>query len=177
MASHFPYGQVGPGLIQTQTDTPLFLPQTSTKTLFTIGGGPIKVEAIFGIVTTVIGAVANATKLQFVSTATSTAVDLCATADINALVAGAIYSVTGTLATGAVIVNSNLNQLALDQATSWNLGAGVIRVNTAGSDGGTGQIQWYIRYRPYATYTTINYRGGTGNLSGPPYATVTAAVS
>lgn len=177
MASHDPYGRIGPGLTRAITTPPLFLPQTSTKTLFTIAGGPIMVEAIFGIVTVVIGAVANATKLEYVSTATSTAVALDATSDINALAAGAIFSVTGTLATAAIIVSPNTNQLALDQATAWNIGAGVIRVNCAGSDGGTGKIQWYIRYRPYATFTPTNFQGGAGAGSGPPYSTIVAASS
>jgi len=167
--TNFPYGIGGPGIVQVVTTSPGTLPQTGNKTIFTVTGGPIVVEAVFGVVTTLIGAVANATKLQYFATGL-TAVDLCATADLNAAAVGTIFSLTGTLATGAIIVAPNVNSLALDQATKWNILPGIIRINTAGSDGGTGLMQWYIRFRPYANFT-IN---DPGPKSGIPVSLVTA---
>ena len=173
--TNFPYGIGGPGQLQTVATSPGTLPQTANKTIFTITGGPILVEAIFGVVIPVIGGVANATKLQYLSALSVadslSAVDLCATADVNALAKDAIYSIAGVLATGAIIVAPNVNQLALDQATRWNIMPGIIRINCAGSDGGTGIMQWYMRFRPYANFTIQN----PSPSSGIPVSLVTAA--
>ncbi len=147
-----PYGLDAPGLSMLGQTNPLALPQTTTKTIFTITGGPIWLQCIFGVVTTLVGAVANATKLQFVDTLTSTATDMCATSDINALVAGAFYNLVngfGTAATisgaaGIVIAGSVLTTAPM----ACFLQPGVIRINCAGSDGGTGRMQWFMRYIP-----------------------------
>ena len=58
------------------------LPQTTNAPIFTIAGGRVTVYLLVGEVTTIIQAQANATKLTAVPTAGS-AVDLCATVDIN----------------------------------------------------------------------------------------------
>src|SRR5260370_11534481 len=99
----FPYGLDAPGVAMLAQTKPFALPQTTTKTIFTITGGPIWLQCIFGVVTTLVGAVANATKLQFVDTLTSTATDMCATSDINALVAGAFYNLVNGFGTAATI--------------------------------------------------------------------------
>lgn len=156
MPANVPGGLLAPGFSTAVATSPLALPQTGTSSLFIVTG-TCRILQLYGIVTTVIGAVANATKLQFICTAPAlTAVDLCATADINALAAGAIYSITGTLATLATIVAPNTNGLALAQATGLNVTTGIIRVNTAGSDGGTGRIQWFIDYMPMNLATPTN---------------------
>jgi hypothetical protein len=172
--TNFPYGIAAPGIVQAVATSPLLPPQGTTGTIFTITGGPILVEQIFGIVRTVIGAHANATKLQYLAdNPVLTAVDLCATADINALAAGAIFSLTGTLATGAIIVSPNTNQLALGQATKWNLGTGVIRVNCVGSSV-TGAIQWFMMYRPYINATPLDPSAVLNSAGGNIVSVVTA---
>src|SRR5258708_3588303 len=80
------------------------LPQTTTSNIFTVSGD-VYVAMIQGVVTTIIGAVANATKLQAVCGALA-AVDLCATADINGLVAGAVYQPITSFATAASIAGT-----------------------------------------------------------------------
>src|SRR5216684_2147537 len=148
----FPYGIDSPGLGMMAQTNPLALPQTTTKNIFTITGGPIFVNVIFGVVTTLIGAVANATKLEYVDTLTSTAANLCGTADVNALVAGAFYNLVNGFGTGAVItVTTGLviaGSVLTTAPTAFIAQQGVIRVNCAGSDGGTGRIQWYMNYIP-----------------------------
>lgn len=165
MPANIPSGLLGPGLALACATSSLALPQTTTSNIFVITG-EVQVLNIFGKVTTAIGAVANATKLTYVGTGLA-ATDLCATADLNAAALGTVFSVTGTLATGAVIVSPNTKGLALAQATSWNLTPGVIRVDCAGSDGGTGRIKWYIQYRAYdlSTPTNLTPLIPTGNIT------------
>lgn len=147
----FPYGIGAPGLDMVAQTNPLTLPQTTTKTIFTIKGGPIRVRAMFGVVTTVVGAVANATKLQFLPTVpASTTLDLCATADINALAAGALYMLVTSFATAASIsLTSGAGPVAASTLiNNWIMTPGTVQINCAGSDGGTGLIQWYMVYAP-----------------------------
>ncbi len=157
---NFPPNQ--PGNVTIFRTIPLALPLSTTKVIFSFqnaigpgigsygAGGYAAVEIldIFGIVTTAIGAVANATKLQGLMDAL-TAVDLDATVDINAAAVGTIFSITGTLANAATL---NANGVAIAQATpihmTGGLQAGIIQVNCAGSDGGTGRIAWVLACRP-----------------------------
>ncbi len=168
----FPYGLDAPGLDMLAQTNPLSLPQTTTKTIFTITGGPIWVSNIFGVVTTLVGAVANATKLEYVDTLTSTAANLCGTADINALVAGAFYNLVNGFGTGAVITATTglvvQGSVLATAPTSFLCQPGVIRINCAGSDGGTGRIQWYMNYRPMSQ--------GFSTLAGPTQAGAPAAM-
>jgi len=151
-----------PGQVTMFRTAPLPLPQTTTKTIFqfqnSIGPGigsygaggyaAIEIVDIFGIVTSAIGAVANAIKLQGLMDALA-AVDLCATVDVNAATVGTIFSITGTLANAATL---NANGVAIAQVTpihmTGGLQAGVIQINCAGSDGGTGRIAWVLAARP-----------------------------
>lgn len=136
-------------LMQNAGTTTASLPQTGNKTLFTISG-ECRIILIMGRVTTVIGGVANATKLTYVDTVTSTATDICATADINALAAGAFYICNTSLATAANIATTI--GVVINGPTAVNLGIivsdGIIRVNTAGNDGGTGRMRWSCVYNP-----------------------------
>ncbi len=147
----FPYGIGAPGLATVAMTNPLALPQTATKVLFTITGGPIRVIAIMGVVTTIIGAVANATKITATPTTGGTATDICATGDINAAAAGDIlipitsFATALSINTAGVIVDG---PSATTQATGFRMTPGTILVNCAGSDGGTGRVQWYLHYIP-----------------------------
>ncbi len=157
---NFPPNQ--PGNVTIFRTIPLALPQTGVKTLFSfqqatgpgtgsfaLGGyAAVEILDIWGIVTTAVGAVANATKLQGLMDALA-AVDLDATVDINAAAVGTIFSITGTLANAATL---NANGVAIAQATpihmTGGLQAGIIQVNCAGSDGGNGRIAWVLACRP-----------------------------
>jgi hypothetical protein len=147
----FPYGLGAPGVDAVAMTNPLTLPQTTVKTIFTISGGPIEVLKIFGICTTVIPAVANATKLTAHCTVggADSATDICATVDITGMTVGSIYELVTSFATAAVI--STTGKFPVASATLYTrfiMNVGYIEVNCAGSDGGTGQIQWYMHYKP-----------------------------
>lgn len=153
---NFPPNQ--PGNVTIYRTPPLALPQTGVKTIFSFMNGtgsygaggysPSIILDIFGIITTAIGAVANATKLQALMDAL-TAVDLDATLDINAAAAGGILNITGTLANAMTL---NAYGVAIAQVTpihvTGGLSAGIIQVNCAGSDGGGGRIAWVMAARP-----------------------------
>src|SRR5208337_537185 len=118
-----------PGQVFLYQTPPLPLPQTANKTLFTFnaagnpgGGGRAKVLSIVGLITTAIGAVANATKLTaFTYTAAgviNTGVDMCATLDINALTADEALNISGTLASAML---NNAYGVLIAQATAIDL--------------------------------------------------------
>jgi len=135
-----------------QQTAPVALPQTTTANILVVSGD-VYVFALTGVVTVTIGAVANATKLQAVATGL-TAVDLCATLDINGLLAGNTFAPITSFATG---LPSLVNGVGIGVTpTSFFMGAGgVIRVNCAGSDGGTGRIRWSCAYLPMSSGASI----------------------
>lgn len=119
------------------------LPQTATSSIFTVAGGRVMVNLLIGQVTTIIQA--QATTLKVVSTPTTgTAVDLSATADINALEVGGLLTLIGTLATA-------LGKQNAGAAQGMNLvplvvPIGNIQITTGASS--TGAIKWSIFYHP-----------------------------
>lgn len=148
----FPFGIAGPGIVGGSITASVALPQTGNKTLFTVAGGPIFVIHIIGRVNTAIGAVANATKLQVVPTfAPTTAVDICATAELNAAAVGTLYIPITSFATAASItVTSGVGPIAAATLfTGFYMNSGVIRINCAGSDGGAGRMSFHMLYRSY----------------------------
>ncbi len=145
----FPYGLSAPGVGMMAMTAPLALPQTATKTIYTITGGPIRVLKIFGLVTTAIGAVANATKLTATPTIGGAATDICATADLNAAAAGDLLLTAPSFATGLSIITAGVGPVAASTLfNAFIMTPGTILVNCAGSDGGTGRIQWFMHYEP-----------------------------
>ena len=128
------------------------LPQggPGTSNIFAITGD-VFIYEINGVVTTAIGAVANATKLTVVCGALS-AVDISGTTDINGFAAGYILSPITTLAT-ALGNNANGVLVSVGGVVGLFVGcgttdAGIIRVSCAGADGGTGRIRWTCSYLP-----------------------------
>jgi hypothetical protein len=133
------------------------LPQTATANIFVVSGD-VFVSMICGVFTTAMGAVANATKLS-AKCGALTAVDICATADINAAAAGTIFQPITSFATAASIAATNGVIVAGPSATAaptgfvmacGTTGAGVILVNCAGS-GVTGAIRWTCLYLPLSS--------------------------
>lgn len=123
-------------------------PQGTTGNIFSITGGKVRVTSIVGEVTTLIGAVANATKLIHDPTGVGANVDLCATLDINAKAVGVLLSIVGVLATAMkattlwmVVPADNIPYPGLI------LGPGAIVLSCAGSSV-TGAIKWTLTYEP-----------------------------
>jgi hypothetical protein len=132
------------------------LPQTDVKALFTIAGGYVAIKALFGIVTVLVGAVANNTKLKLVPTSVGATTDLCAVLTLNAAAAYSILSITGVFA-GAMIKSVDIPVAG----ASWMMASpilappGTIQVDCAGSDGGTGRVKWVCIYTPLTVGATL----------------------
>lgn len=128
---------------------PAALPQGTAIALWNVTG-IVEVISVFGIISTVIGGVANATKLVANSTA-GTDTDLCATVDINAAAVGGILSLTGTFANAMILTPGNTTAPTgafESQAGRITVTNGSIDVDCAGSDGGGGRVDWILVWRP-----------------------------
>jgi hypothetical protein len=118
------------------------LPQTTNAAIFNIVGGRVRVNLLIGEVTTIIQAQANATKLIGTPT-TGSAVDICATADINALEVGGKLVPVGVLATALGKTNAGA---AAGTTTPIILAIGTLNLSCAASS--TGSIKWSVWYVP-----------------------------
>lgn len=150
-----PFNPLPPGDVAF-TQSILTLPQSTTGTIFTVANGPIWVRCIVGFVTTAIQAQANATKIQAVATGLS-AVDICATGDINGLAVGTLLMPVTSFATALPVTTTNGVAFAgpiTAPATQFVMNAGVIRLNCAASN--TGAIQWSLIYKPMAPNVTVS---------------------
>jgi hypothetical protein len=116
------------------------IPQAGVKPLYTISGGIIEILDIFGVVTTVIAGGANVTKFQYKPTG-QTAIDLCATTDINALAVGNLIATGGPLAT-ALLTGYGV----IGRSVGFKAGAGTIDLNCAAA-AGTGALRFVVRYQ------------------------------
>lgn len=118
------------------------LPQSTTGDLFTVTGGLVRLNAIYGIVTTAIQNQANNTKL--ISTpASGSAVDMCAVLDIANDEAGCLYTVTGLPSDALYGPNAGLGQWTYRPLI---LPVGSIKLSCAASN--TGSVRWVAWYTP-----------------------------
>ena len=119
------------------------LPATTTQTIFTITGGRVLVNALFGQVTTIVQAQVCNLKVTSAPT-TGTAVDLASNLDINGDEAGTLYLVEGD---GTALVGANAGAaLSGVGATFMIIPVGVIRIETSATS--TGATKWQIHYIP-----------------------------
>jgi len=119
------------------------LPQGVSAPLFVIHGGSIIVMNLLGRVTTVIQALANATKVIAVPTV-GTPVDLCATADITGREVGGKLSLPGDMT--APLVVANAGAIAL-QNRNLVVDAGEIHLSCAAS--ATGEVKWSLFFQQF----------------------------
>jgi len=117
------------------------LAQTADLSLFTITGR-VELVSIMGTVTTVVESQTNATLLKMNPTVGAD-VDICAAFDIDGGPVGAVFSITGTLATAMV---ATVSGAAVKQADSLILEAGLLELECAASN--TGSIKWTVVYKP-----------------------------
>ena len=117
-------------------------PQGAREDIFTITGGRVLLKQIIGEVTTAVGNVANATKLEF-NPSDAARGDMSDTVDIDNDAVGTIYGITGTAATAMVKATNVL----VAQAAAQILKPGVIELNCAGASV-TGAIKWTVVYVP-----------------------------
>ena len=126
----------------------------TTGTLWTYTGG-IRIVHIFGIVKTVLTAGATTVKLS-VKPDAQTAVDICATKDINGFAAGSLLEITGTAAgamvgTTAVAVRAPATQVS--PITTICVTSGIITVTYGAAT--VGAITWYLVWEPLTIAATV----------------------
>lgn len=119
------------------------LPQTVSAAIFTITG-TVEVLQLVGEVTTVIGAVADLTKITYDPTAAGASTDLCTTTDIQSVAVGYLCYFTGAIADPMQV--STGTGCGTGQALTWLLAPGSLKLDCAAST--TGYIKWSIVYRP-----------------------------
>lgn len=124
--------------------------QTGNLTLFTVAGGPIQIIEIVGIVTTSIQSGTHNWKLNCLSTVGSSSTDISANDDYANSAAGRFLTITGTFATAG---SHGAVGAAVAQATLTRMPPGVIRQIADSSP--SGQVQWFLRYRPIGTGVTV----------------------
>jgi hypothetical protein len=121
--------------------------------LFTITGGPILVTSIIGIVTTVIGGAANGT-LQATTTEPAATVALSTTVAIDNDAAGTSYRFVG--ATGVLTPDTNGAKI-IDPVTveDCHFLVPIGNINFLGSAARTGNIKWYMTYKPLSPSSVV----------------------
>lgn len=125
------------------------LPATTTTTYFTISVGRILLLALIGEVTTIVQA--QATTFKWTSTPTTgTAVDMCATVDLNAKEVGTMIGITGLPADAAVATNAGLTTGMKQQMF---LPIGNLRVTTGATS--TGATKWSAFWVPVDDGATL----------------------
>lgn len=127
------------------------LPASGNQTIFTVAGGRVLVNLLFGEVTTIIQAQATTLKVTSAPTV-GTAVDLTSTLDINGKEAGTLLLVEGD---GTALVGANagaaLNGVGAGQMI---IPAGVIRITTGATS--TGATKWTCYYVPLDEGATVS---------------------
>ena len=126
----------------------------TTGTLWTYTGS-IEIVRIIGRVTTVIQAQATTVKLS-VKPDSQTAVDICATKDVNGFAAGSMLEITGTAAgamvgTTAVAVYAPATQTGV--VTTTCVTSGIITVTYGAAS--TGAILWEMLWRRISSGATV----------------------
>jgi hypothetical protein len=124
----------------------------TSANLFTIAGGPVRVLALVGQITTAIEAAENNTKLTHTPTG-GAAVDLCATADLTGAAIRKVIMLDGVKAT-ALQVSTDIG-VVIDSALHMPiiLTAGTLALNCSATT--TGAVSWYVDYEPLAPGATI----------------------
>lgn len=119
------------------------LPATTNQTIFTISGGRVLVNLLYGEVTTIVQAQANNLKVTSVPT-TGTAVDLAANLDVNAKEAGTLLLVEGD---GTALVGANAGAAVTAVGLApLIIPIGIIRITTSATN--TGATKWQCWWWP-----------------------------
>ena len=118
---------------------------TGKTSLFTISEGRVLITQIVGEVTTVIETQATAVKLVYDPTAAGNDVDLCATLDLTADLAGELYSITGDFSDALISLRNAVEADAMMEKHGIILGPGAVHQNSgAASSGGIKWTLWYL---------------------------------
>lgn len=126
------------------------LPESTTQNIFTVAGGRVLVNMLFGEVTTVVQAQACNLKVTCAPT-TGTAVDIASNVDINAKEARGLFMVEGD---GTALVSTTAG--AAYSAVGFNpfvVAEGVIRIATSATN--TGATKWSCYWVPLDEGATV----------------------
>ena len=118
--------------------------------LFTITGGPIMVTEFIGIVTTVIGGVANC-QIKLVVTEPAGTVNLSTNVAIDSDAAGTSY--TFSAVDPGVLTPTTAGALEVIPRIAWLCPIGTI--NATCSAARTGNIKWYIGYYMLSQFSKV----------------------
>lgn len=126
-------------------------------TLWTIAGGPIKVNAIVGYVTVQIDAVAATLKIQTTPTG-GAATDLsAASASLSGAAVNTVLGVDGVKATGLVVAaDAGIGLKAASGNMPLYLVPGVVSLVNTGVAITNGRISWVLLYEPLAPGVTVS---------------------
>jgi hypothetical protein len=120
------------------------LPQTATGSIFTITGGPVRVDTFFGLVVTATPATVNT--LQVKNTpASGTPLNLSTAVSVASLEIGSHASLTDAAGGALIVGNAGTAPRPLDPGFVLNVGA--LQLVTTGS-AATGTWVWYMLWTP-----------------------------
>lgn len=133
------------------------LPQSTTSTLYTVAGGAVLIQAMFGVVTTSCGATVTTLALGTAPTGgNASTTSIAAATAITSKGVGTFYvpqwsaAVSGTPA----IANTVLVVPLPASTASFLAYTGTITWTTSASD--TGQMAWYLTYVPIDSGATVS---------------------
>ncbi len=149
----------------TASGAGIALPASTTGQVFRVKGGRVLVKLLLGEVTTIIQAQAttfkfSSKKLDTASAAVGTAVDLCATLDLNAREVGGLIVVEGD---GTAAVGSNAGAAYIgSQGGTFILPQGEVYATTVATS--TGAIKYDMWYQPLDAGAYVEPAALTGGL-------------
>ena len=118
------------------------LPQSTNAPIFTVAGGRVLVTALFGEVTTVLGAVGN---MKLIATPTTgSAADMCAVVAAGTKEVGTIFSITGKASDAMVATSSGFGP----GFAYWGVLVDIGTINLSLSASSTGSVKWDLFYTP-----------------------------
>jgi len=138
------------------------LVQNAATALFTVAGGDVLVTAIYGKVSTVIGANAITVRLQYTKSGGS-AVDLNAATTVTSDAVGTLYTPTydpvDTFSVqslgGADVPSVTFANVGLN-GRGWILPAGAMTLLSSNADPDGGKITWTLFYVPLASGASVS---------------------
>ena len=127
---------------------------TNGLTLFTIAGGPIKIEALFSICVTNNDVTASTLQYNVTPTSGSAQTISAASASLASATAGASVTLAGTALSTAALLNANGPNLIANPGTVMAPAGTITAVVGVGST--TGTWAHYLRYKPLAVGVTVS---------------------
>lgn len=125
------------------------LPQSTNAPIFTIAGGRVLLTALFGEVTTVLGAVGN---MKLIATPTTgTAADMCAVVAAGTKEVGTVFSITGKASDAMVATSSGFGPGFAYYGILVDIGT----INLSLSLSSTGSVKWDLYYVPLDDGATV----------------------